>query len=163
MIADSLFILESFRLRAEEGEIDAAVLAVLQEVGVLGEIVVLAVFEDEEAVRLEQAAIDDEVGQCGELLQGIRRVGKDEVELLVAGLDEAEDVAADGYHLGDSPPVIRFATHRGDSPLCGRGGRPSAEFLQAVLDEAVVVTVELNTDNAGTTTREQFERDAARA
>ena len=72
-------------MKSEEREIDAAVLAVLEEVGMLGEIVVLAVFEDEEPVGLEQTALDDEVGQCGEFLEGVGRVGKDEVELLFAG------------------------------------------------------------------------------
>ena len=87
-------------LRAEEGEIDAAVLAVLQEVGVLGEIVIFSVFQDEEAVGLEQATIDDEVGQRRQFLEGVGRIGKDEVELLFAGLDETEDIAADGNHIG---------------------------------------------------------------
>lgn len=157
MIADSRSILESLRLGAEEREIDAAVLAVLQKVGMLGEIVVLAVFEDKEAVGLQQATLDDEVGQGAEFLQGIGRIGKNKVELLVAGLDKAEDISANRYHIGDSPPVIRFATHRGGSPLCGGGGRPSAEFLQAVLNEAMVVAVEFDADNATTASREQFE------
>ena len=125
--------------------------------GVLGEIVVLAMFENKDAVGFEQSALDDEVGQRGEFLEGVRRVGKDEVELLFAGLDEAEDVAADCYHIGDSPPVIRFATHRGDSPLCG------GEFFQTVLDEAVVVAIEFNADDVAAASREQFEGNAASA
>lgn len=123
----------------------------------LGEVVILAVLEDEETVGLQQSALDDEVGQRGEFFQRIGRVGKDEVELLMAGLDESEDISAECYHIGDSPPVIRFATHRGDSPLCG------GEFFQAVLDEAMVVAVEFDADDATAATREKFEGDAARA
>ena len=67
---------------AEDGEIDAAVLAVFQEVGVLGEIVVLAVFEDEDAVGFEQSALDNEIGKGRNFLQGVWWIGKDEVELL---------------------------------------------------------------------------------
>ena len=121
----------------------------------LGEIVVLTVFENKDAVGFEQSALEDEIGQRGEFLEGIGRVGKDEVELLVAGLDETEDVAADCYHIGDSPPVIRFATHS--------GGGPSAKLLQAVLNEAVVVAVEFDADDVTAASREQFKGNAARA
>ena len=144
-------------MKSEEREIDAAVLAVLQKMGVLGEIVVLAVFEDKDAIGFEQSAIEDEVGQRGEFLEGVGRIGKNEVELLMAGLDESEDISAECYHIGDSPPVIRFATHRGDSPLCG------GEFFQTVLDEAVVVAVEFYADDAAAATRQKFKGNAARA
>ena len=143
----------------EEGEIDAAVLAVLQEVGVLGEIVVLAVFEDEDAFGLKQTALDDEVGQRGEFLEGVGRVGKDEVELLFTGLDEAEDIAADCYHIGDSPPVIRS----GRTAAYNGGGGPNAKLFQAVLNEAVVVAVEFYADDAAAASREEFEGNAAGA
>ena len=119
--------------------------------GVLGEIVVLAMFENKDAVGFEQSALEDEIGQRGEFLEGIGRVGKDEVELLFAGLDETEDVAADCYHIGDSPPVIRS------------GGGPSAKLLQAVLNEAVVVAIEFNADDVAAASREQFKGNAARA
>ena len=68
----------------KQREIHAAILAMLHEVGMLREIVVLAVLEDEDALRLQQAMLEDEIGNSGQLLQGIGRVGKDEVELLVA-------------------------------------------------------------------------------
>ena len=47
---------------SEERKIDAAVLAVLDEVGVVGEVVVLAVFQDEETVLAEYVACHDNVG-----------------------------------------------------------------------------------------------------
>ena len=64
----------------------------LDEAGMLREVMVLAVFEDQDAVGLQQLTFKDEVGNLGKLLQRIRRVGKDEVILLAAGLDEAEDI-----------------------------------------------------------------------
>ena len=82
---------------AEEREVDAAVAAVLQEARMGGEVVLLAVLEHEDAALLQQVAIQDEVGDVGELGQRVGRVGKDEVELLVARLQEAEHVAADGH------------------------------------------------------------------
>ena len=59
-------------------------MAVFHEVGMLGEVMILAMFEYEDAVGSKDVAAEDEVGQGGELFQGIGRVGKDEVELPVA-------------------------------------------------------------------------------
>ena len=68
----------------KEGEVNAAVGAVLDEAGMLGEVVGLAVLEDEEAVGLEEVPAEDDVGEFGDLRQDVWRVGKDEVELLAA-------------------------------------------------------------------------------
>jgi hypothetical protein len=59
-------------------------LAVVKEVGMLGEIMLLAMLEDKDSFRLEERLLEDEVGNLGQLLQGIGRVGKNEVELLAA-------------------------------------------------------------------------------
>ena len=80
----------------EEGEVDAAVAAMLNEAGMMGEIVSLAVLEDEEAVGLEEVAAEDDVRKFGYLRQDVWRVGKDEVELLAALGDILESVAANG-------------------------------------------------------------------
>ena len=61
----------------------------------VGEVVVLAMFEDEDASLVEQVAFEDEPGYLGQFLESIRRVGKDEVELLMTALQEAEHVATD--------------------------------------------------------------------
>ncbi len=66
-----------------------------QEAGMVGEVVVLAMFEDEDASLVEQVAFEDEPGYLGQFLESIRRVGKDEVELLMTALQEAEHVATD--------------------------------------------------------------------
>ena len=99
---------------------------------------VLAVFEDQDAVGLQQCTLEDEIGNLGQFLQRVGRVGKDNVVLLTAGLDEAEDV--------------------GTQRQAGLG----AQFLHAVADETVVVAVELDAGDVGAAAREQFKRDAAR-
>ena len=115
----------------------------LNKVGMLREIVVLAVLEDEDALRLQQAMLEDEVGNGGQLLQGIGRVGKDEVELLVAGLNVAEDIGAKTLNI-----------ERLSLPF---------QLFNALQDEAVMVAVLLYADHLGTASRQELKRDAARA
>ena len=50
----------------------------------VGEVIVLAMLEDEDALLVEQVAIQYQVGNLWQLLQSVWRVGKDEVKLLVA-------------------------------------------------------------------------------
>ena len=71
----------------------------LHKVGVAGEVVVFAMFEDEDTLGLEQAFLEDETWNLGQLFQGIGRIGKDEIELLFARLDEAEDIASDTLNI----------------------------------------------------------------
>ena len=52
--------------------------------GMGGEDVVLAMFEDEDAFGSEDVLLEYEVGNLWQFLEGIGRVGKDEVELLAA-------------------------------------------------------------------------------
>lgn len=111
----------------------------LHEGGMGGEVVVLAVLEDEDAVGLEQAVLEHEVGNGGQLGQCVGRVGEDEVELLVARLEEAEHVAAHEY------VVARV------------------ELLHALGDEGSVVAVFLHAHHLLAAAREQFERYAARS
>lgn len=61
----------------------------------VGEVVLLAVLEDEETVRLQQVVLEDQVGYLRQLLQGIGWVGEDHVELLAARFEKAEHIAAD--------------------------------------------------------------------
>ena len=86
----------------------------------VGEIVVFAVFKDEDAAVFQQLPADDEVGNLGQFLQCVWRVGKDEVILLPTAFQESEHIAADG------------------------DARLGIELLQTVLYEAVVVTVHLD-------------------
>ena len=65
---------------AEEGEIDAAVFAMLDEERVRAEIVCLSVFHDEQSAGCEQLALQDALRNFWKFGQGVGRVGKDEVE-----------------------------------------------------------------------------------
>ena len=123
----------------EEGEVDAAIGAVLDEAGMMGEVVLLAVLKDKEAVGLEKVAAKDDVGQLGYLRQGVWRVGKDEVELLAALCHELEDIAANGQR------------------------RCVLKLVEELLDEAVVTHIKLYADNSTATSADKFERNATRA
>ena len=68
----------------------------LQKMRMVGEIVVFAMFEDKDALWGKQLLLEDEVGNLGQFLQGVWRVSKDEVVLLFAGLQEAEDIGTKG-------------------------------------------------------------------
>ena len=59
-----------------------------------GEVVVLAVLKYEDAVGSKEVVGEDEIGNLWKFLQGVGRVGKDEVKLLMTALDQAEDIGA---------------------------------------------------------------------
>ena len=105
---------------------------------------ILAMLEHQDAIRFQEPLLEDQAGDGGQLLQGVGRIGEDEVELLLARLDEAEHVAAKGQ---DGRERV------------GRCG----ELLQTVADKTVVVTVQLDTDDMGTAARGELKGDAARA
>lgn len=84
-------------LLSEEGEIHTAIRAMFEEMGMLREVVRLAMFQHEEAIRLEEVACKDDVGQFSQIGQGVWRIGKDEVELLIATSHIAEDIGADSH------------------------------------------------------------------
>ena len=103
----------------------------------VGEIVVLAMLENEDALFVEKIAIEYEVWNLGELLQCVWRIGKDEIELLLAGSQEAEYIAAN-----QKIPVF-------------------AQFLETLADEVGMVAVGLYADHSAASTGYQFQRDAA--
>ena len=80
------------QLLSEKREIDTAIAAVLHETGMAGEIIAAAMLKDEYAALTEQPAAKHEVGNLRQLAERIGRVGKDNVELLPTGLDEAKHV-----------------------------------------------------------------------
>ena len=127
-----------FRL-SEQAEVHAAVCPVLNESGHILKTVVLAVFEYEDAVGLQQSALKYQLGQGGQLGKSVGRIGKDEVELLVTALYKAEHVAA-----------------QGDTFVC-------PQLFNALLYEGVMVAVGFNAYHALTSPRQHFERYAARA
>lgn len=56
----------------------------------LGEIVIFAMLKDEDPSFVEIVAIQNEVWNLRQLLQGVWRIGKDKVKLLLAGLQKTE-------------------------------------------------------------------------
>ena len=96
----------------------------LHKMGIGGEIVLLAVLEDEDAVVFQKSLLKDETGNRGKLFQGVWGIGKDEIKLLLTGFDEAEHITTDRQDL-----------------------RRVSEFLQTVLDETVVITVQFDADH----------------
>ena len=121
----------------EEGEVYTAVLAVLDKAGMLAEVVVLAVFYDEQAILSEEATFQNHVGEFGDLGQDVGRVGKDEVELFSALAKVLEHVTFDG----DGIEVLKF--------------------VYETLDKLEMKRVLFHTYHTGTTTGKQFQRYAA--
>ena len=107
----------------KEGEVDTAVMAVLNETGMLGEVVVLAMLENQETALAQKTTFEYHVGKFGDFLQHIGRVCKDEVELLPALTDVLEDIAFNG------------------------DGRKVLQLVYKLLDELEMQRVLLNTYN----------------
>ena len=62
---------------------------------------VFAMFKDEDAILFQYAFLQDEVRNLWQFLEGVGRVGKDEIKLLAARLDESEYITTDGSaHIG---------------------------------------------------------------
>ena len=79
----------------EDGEVDRAIFAVLCEVGELGEVIRARMLHDDDAVALEEPRAKDHLREGSDLLQLVRWVGKDEVELrpsALRSLEVAEDI-----------------------------------------------------------------------
>ena len=76
------------------------------EVRIIGEILILAVLKHEDAAGRQQVPLKNQVGNLRQLLEGIRGVGKDEVELLMTAAHEAEDVGPQGQD-PSRPPLLR--------------------------------------------------------
>ena len=110
----------------------------LHKMGIGGEVVLLAMLEDEDAIVFQEPLLKDETGNRGKLFQGVRGIGKDKIKLLLTGFDEAEHVTTNWQNL-----------------------RRISEFLQAILDETVVITIQFDADHLAAATREEFEADAA--
>ena len=90
---------EAFSHRFKQREINAAIASVLQKMGVRREVVMLSMLENEESIGRKKVLREDEIRDGWQLWEGIRRVSKDEIELLMTALYESEDVALDQYML----------------------------------------------------------------
>ena len=78
----------------EEAEINASVCYVSYETQVLREVIVLAMFKDEETVLAQHLSFENHVGDFSQLLQCIWRVSKDDVVFCTASAYEAENIVS---------------------------------------------------------------------
>ena len=99
----------------------------------LGEIIILAMFENEDAALVQKVTIQNEVWNLWEFLQSVRWIGKDEIKLLLAGSQEAE-------HIATNQKILVFA-----------------QFLEALSDEVGMVAVSFYTDDTLAATGNQFQ------
>ena len=97
---------------------------------------IFAVLKDKDTFRVEEPLLKNQVGYRRQFLQGIGRIGKDKVKLLLARLHIPEHIAAN--------------RNQGSVPLIPK-------FLHTLLDEAVVVSVKFYADNLTATSGHQFE------
>ena len=103
----------------------------------LGEIIILAMLENEDAALVQKVTIQNEVWNLGEFFQSVGWIGKDEIELLLAGSQETE-------HIATNQKILVFA-----------------QFLEALSDKVGMVAVCLYADYTLATAGNQFQRDAA--
>ena len=103
-----------------------------------GKIIILAMLENEDSIFVQQVAIQYEVWNLRKFLQRVWWVGKDEIKLLLAGLQEAE-------HIATNQKILVFA-----------------QLLETLADEVGVVAVCFYADDALATSGNEFQRDAAR-
>lgn len=90
------------KLHGEEREVHFAIVSMLPEVRMLFELVFARMLEDEDAVVVEDIAGEDDVGQLRQVLKGVGRVGKDDVESFVGTFQEVEDIGADSMEVVDA-------------------------------------------------------------
>ena len=110
----------------------------LHEMQMLGEIIVFAVFKDKNAIFLQQLLFKNQVRNLWQLLQGVRRISKDEVKLLVATLDETEHITSNALN----------------TLSC-------VQLIYTLLNKTMMVTIQFYTHHLSAATRQQFQRDAA--
>ena len=65
----------------KEGEVDTAVMAVLNKTGMLGEVVVLAMLENQKTSLTQKITLQYHIRQFWDFLQHIGGIGKDEIKL----------------------------------------------------------------------------------
>ena len=108
---------------SKQTEVDAAVVAMVDEMRMRLESVVLAMLQDKNAVGSQQLMLEDDVGQGRELFKRIGRIGKDKGKLLVARLEKAEGITTDEqvvvstdlFHaLGNEAGVVAVSLHADD-------------------------------------------------
>lgn len=105
------------------------------------EVIVFAMFEDEESVALQQVAIEYQSWQGRQVGQRVRRIGKDEIKYAIGvdgrlGLDVTEHVATHELQLV-----------------------ADMEFGRGLEDKLLLLTAELDTGDMVGAAAEEFETD----
>lgn len=127
---------------SEEAEVDGAIDAELLETGVVGEVVLLAMLKDEKSVGGKPIGIEHQRRQFGELRECVGWIGKDKLERLGRTSTEiTKDIATNQLVIGAR----------------------DVQLLGYLLDELLLGTSHLDTNNRGGSTTEQFETDTASA
>ena len=124
-------------LLSEYREVHASVTSMFQESWMLGEIIILAMFENEDAALVQKVTIQYEIWNLREFFQSVGWVSKDEIKFLLAGSQEAE-------HIATNQKILVFA-----------------QFLEALSDKVGMVAVSFYTDDTLAATGNQFQRNAA--
>ena len=112
-------------------------MAVFNETGVLGEVVVLAMLENQKSALAQKITLQYHIGKFRDFLQHIGRIRKDEVELLPALADVLEHIALNG------------------------DGRKILQLVDKLLYELEMQRILLYAYDTGTSTGKQFKSDAA--
>lgn len=111
----------------------------LHEMLIRREIILLPVLKDKDTTGLQQGIPQYERRNLRQFIKCIGRVGKDEIELLAARFQIAKHIAAN-----HRPVLFTY-------------------LLQTLADKGGMITVGFYADHLTATTREQLQRDAARA
>ena len=88
------------QLVGEKSEVYFAIMSVLPEMGMVFKLELARMLQHEDAVVGQDIGGEDKVGNLAEVLQRIRRVGKDDVETLVCPLKQVEDIGAHRPQIG---------------------------------------------------------------
>lgn len=99
----------------------------------------LSMFKNKYPIRFEHVVIQDQRRYLGQFFKCIGRIGKDEIKLLSARFEVTE-------HIGTNHRPVFFTY-----------------LLQTLADKGGMITIGFYADHLTATTREQLQRDAARA
>ena len=92
----------------------------------LREIIVFAMLKDEDASFVEIVAIQNEVWNLRQLLQGVWRISKDKVKLLLAGLQKTEYITTNQNILVFAQLLETLAYEVGMIAVCLYADYPAA-------------------------------------
>ena len=81
-----------FKCLLKETKIDIPVIPVFNKVGMLVEIVFRGMLQHKKSIFFQEFFGKNQIGYLGKLNQFIGRIGKDHIELRVAGIDKFEDI-----------------------------------------------------------------------